>query len=74
VTVGDRSVAEIAENLEIGASLLSKWGQSQRHDGEQAFRGHGKRTAVEDESWRLQPSCGTVIQLAPGNAFSPIRW
>ena len=54
VTAGDRSMTEIAESLGIGASLLSKWVQSQRQDGEEAFRGNGKRTAVEDEIWRLK--------------------
>jgi len=33
---------------------LSKWVQLQRQDGEEAFRGNGKRTAVEDEIWRLK--------------------
>ena len=51
VAVGDRSMTEVAESLEIGASLLSKWVQSQRQDGEEAFRGNGKRTAVEEEIW-----------------------
>jgi transposase len=54
VAVGDRSMTEIAESLGIGASLLSKWVQLQRQDGEEAFRGNGKRTAVEDEIWRLK--------------------
>jgi transposase len=54
VAVGDRSMTEIAESLGIGASLLSKWVQLQRQDGEEAFRGNGKRTAVEDELWRLK--------------------
>jgi transposase len=54
VAVGDRSMTEIEESLGIGASLLSKWVQLQRQDGEEAFRGNGKRTAVEDEIWRLK--------------------
>jgi transposase len=54
VAVGGRSMTEVAESLEIGASLLSKWVQSQRQDGEEAFRGNGKRTAVEEEIWRLK--------------------
>jgi transposase len=54
VAVGDRSMTEVAESLEIGSSLLSKWVQSQRQDGEEAFRGNGKRTAVEEEIWRLK--------------------
>ena len=54
VAVGGRSMTEIAESLGIGASLLSKWVQLQRQDGEEAFRGNGKRTAVEDELWRLK--------------------
>jgi transposase len=54
ITVGGRSMTEIAESLEIGPSLLSRWVKSQREDGEEAFRGKGKRTAVEDEVWRLK--------------------
>lgn len=54
VAVGDRSMSEVAESLQIGASLLSRWVKSQREDGEEAFRGNGNRTAVEDEIWRLK--------------------
>jgi|GEM_PF-5208076 len=45
-------MAEVAKSLEIRASAKSV--QSQRHDGEEAFRGNGKRTAVEQEIWRLK--------------------
>jgi|688.fasta_scaffold1022325_2 hypothetical protein len=47
-------MTEVAESLEIEASLLSKWVQSQRQDGEEAFRGNGKGTAVAEEIWRLK--------------------
>ena len=40
VAVGDRSITEVAESLEIGASLLSKWVQSQRQDGLILVRGY----------------------------------
>ena len=53
-TVGDRTVSEVAENLNIHVSLLSKWMRASREEGADAFRGQGKRTAVEEEMWRLK--------------------
>lgn len=53
-TVGDRTVSEIAESLDIHVSLLTKWIRASREEGSDAFRGHGKRTALEEEIWRLR--------------------
>jgi transposase-like protein len=44
----------VALSLDISQALLSKWIQSQRDDGDEAFRGNGKRTAAEEELWRLK--------------------
>ena len=54
VEAGGRSAMEVAESLGIDPSLLSKWMKSHREEGEEAFRGHGKRTAVEEEILRLK--------------------
>ena len=48
------SPAEVAKSLGIQDSLLSKWITSSRTEGADAFRGHGKRTAVEEENWQLR--------------------
>jgi transposase len=53
-TVGDRTVREIAESLDIHVSLLTKWIRASREEGSDAFRGQGKRTALEEEIWRLR--------------------
>ena len=54
VEAGGRSAGEVATSLSISQSLLSKWIQSKTEDGEEAFRGNGKRTGVEEELWRLK--------------------
>ena len=51
---GDRSATEVAESLKIDSSLLSKWVRASQEEGSDAFRGHGKRTALEEEVWRLK--------------------
>lgn len=51
---GERSVAEVAASLGVDQSLLSKWVKSSQEEGSDAFRGHGKRTALEEEVWRLK--------------------
>jgi transposase len=54
VQAGDRSAIEVAASLNIDQSLLSKWVKSSELEGADAFRGHGKRTALEEEVWRLK--------------------
>ncbi len=54
VEAGGRSASDVALSLDISQALLSKWIQSQRDDGDEAFRGNGKRTAAEEELWRLK--------------------
>ena len=54
VQAGDRSAMEVASSLKIDPSLLSKWVRASQEEGSDAFRGHGKRTALEEEVWRLK--------------------
>lgn len=54
VEAGGRSASEVSASLSISQALLSKWIQSKTEDGEEAFRGNGKRTGVEEELWRLK--------------------
>jgi transposase len=54
VQAGDRSAIEVASSLKIDPSLLSKWVRASQEEGSDAFRGHGKRTALEEEVWRLK--------------------
>jgi transposase-like protein len=54
VQAGDRSAIEVAASLNVDQSLLSKWVKSSEEEGADAFRGHGKRTALEEEVWRLK--------------------
>jgi transposase-like protein len=54
VQAGDRSAIEVAASLNVDQSLLSKWVKSSESEGADAFRGHGKRTVLEDEVWRLK--------------------
>lgn len=51
---GDREQHEVAASLDISPSLLSKWINASNEEGSDAFRGRGKRTAMEEENWRLQ--------------------
>lgn len=50
----ERSKSEIAESLGVSQSLLFKWLKASQKEGLDAFRGHGKRTAAEEELWQLR--------------------
>lgn len=54
VEAGGRTTSEVASNLAISPTLLSKWMRASSEEGDEAFRGEGKRTAVEEELWRLR--------------------
>lgn len=47
-------MAEVAASLKVHPSLVSKWIAAGRSEGADAFRGHGKRTAQEEEIWQLR--------------------
>ena len=51
---GGRSLTEVADSLDVHYSVLSKWVTSAKKEGEDAFRGRGNRTVVDEENWRLK--------------------
>jgi transposase len=52
------TVAQIAEELGIGANMLSRWRREQAATGEKAFQGHGK--ARDEEMARLRRELARV--------------
>ena len=46
---GKRTYREVAEQLGIDHGMLRRWEKSLREEGDDAFRGHGNRTAAEAE-------------------------
>jgi transposase len=54
VTEQGYSVAEAARSLGIHETLLRSWRQALHTQGDQAFPGHGKLPAIEEELRRLR--------------------
>jgi transposase len=54
VETSKKSKSEIARDLGISDSALSKWCKAFGKHGEQAFPGKGHQTALEEEVRRLQ--------------------
>jgi transposase len=54
VTEQGYSVAEAARSLGIHETLLRSWKQAVEAQGDQAFPGHGKLPAIEEELRRLR--------------------
>jgi transposase len=54
VTEQGYSVAEAARSLGIHETLLRSWKQALETQGDQAFPGHGKLPAIEEELRRLR--------------------
>ena len=54
VTEQGYSVAEAARSLDIGETLLRSWKIAFQAEGDQAFPGHGKLTAIEQELHQLR--------------------
>ena len=54
VTEQGYSVAEAARSLGIHETLLRSWRQALEAQGDQAFPGHGKLPAIEEELRRLR--------------------
>lgn len=48
------SRAEAARSLGLNDNVLCRWVQEYENDNPEAFRGHGKRTAEQDELHRLR--------------------
>lgn len=59
---GTRTASEVATSLGISQSLLCKWMKASEEEGSDAFRGHGKRTAAEDEVHQLRMRVKTLEQ------------
>jgi transposase len=54
VTEKGYSLAEAARSLGVHETLLRSWKQAVEKQGDQAFPGHGKLPAVEEEMRRLR--------------------
>jgi transposase len=49
-----RSVKDVATSLGVWPNQLRRWRQELEQEGASAFRGNGKRTALEEENWQLK--------------------
>jgi transposase len=54
VTEQGRSISDAANSLSISAWSLSRWIKAAKAQGQEAFRGNGKRTAQEQEIFDLR--------------------
>src|SRR3954454_6740569 len=54
ITEKGYSVAEAGRSLDVGETLLRSWKQTLEKAGEQAFPGHGKLPALEEELRQLR--------------------
>jgi len=54
ITEKGYSVAEAARSLDVGETLLRSWKQTLEKAGAQAFPGHGKLPALEEELRQLR--------------------
>lgn len=50
----NRSVAEVARSLGLRDTLLRKWVNDSKDQGDQAFPGHGQLSPLEEELRRLR--------------------
>jgi len=50
---GRRSYRDVAQSLDLDIGLLRKWAKALDAQGAEAFRGHGQRTALEQEAHDL---------------------
>lgn len=55
-----RSVAEVADALGINRNMLTRWKGEIEAEGAEAFRGHGKLTAVDEELRDLRRKLATA--------------
>ena len=51
---GERTYREVAETVGVDHGVLRSWQKSLEAEGEDAFRGHGKRKALEAELHMLR--------------------
>lgn len=58
----DVGFARAAKDLGIHESLLRSWAKAHQTEGADAFRGHGKKAALEAENARLQREVRTLTE------------
>ncbi len=51
---GNESFSAIERELGLPQSVVSRWVRAAERDGDQAFPGHGKRKAIDEEMYRLK--------------------
>lgn len=49
-----KSATQIAAELDIPRNTLNRWRKELRAEPTEAFRGHGRRTEVEQRIWELE--------------------
>ncbi len=54
VTEQGRTIADAAKSLGVSPWTLSRWIRASKNEGAQAFRGHGQRTAEQQQIYELQ--------------------
>ena len=58
----DVGFARAAKDLGVNESLLRSWAKARRTEGSDAFRGQGKKAALEAENARLQREVRTLME------------
>lgn len=54
VTEQGRTIADAAQSLGVSPWTLSRWVRASKKEGGEAFRGHGQRTAEQQQIYDLQ--------------------
>ena len=57
-----RTVADVARSLGVRESMVSYWKRQYAQLKAEAFPGNGRRTAHDEELWRLKRELGQVTQ------------
>ena len=54
VTEQGRTIADAAKSLGVSPWTLARWVKATKSEGDEAFRGHGQRTPLEQENFELR--------------------
>ena len=54
VTEQGRTIGDAAQSLGISPWTMSRWVKAAKHEGSEAFRGQGQRTAEQQELYELR--------------------
>ncbi len=66
ILAGDRTIAEVARELKIGASVLGRWKAEYEAEAEEAFPGKGRLKDSDEQVRQLERQ---VRELQQENAF-----